>query len=415
MRKTIPFLILAALLALAGPASAEKCSIEEAPAATLLLPYFETDLVAPGLETIVSIRNADKNPVLANFIVWSDVGVPLFSFPIGLKPYASYDLSMRELLTEGRIPASYRGTFTDCGSQLPVPDIAPTLLQAIQEGVTGRPVVMLSGQCVGLSLPGRPNVAHGYVTIDVVKRCKAFYTPFDDFFEEYFNGKGAAKPRIVSDDNKLLGQSIFVDPSAGLTYPMAHAETLVHIEAYPTAFKKNDYTFYGRLVKWQGWDKREPLATNFAVGFGQGGVYGGTELFVWRDRRERVEDLKPFACASPPASLRQTAAVVFDEEGGHKNLSGVFFGAAAQRVDLVDSGLRPAPPVEGDFGWFFFNLGHRGGTPPTRDQRSVAQGWIVGLINSAATSTPIYTAGYHAMQLDSACRGKAENVTMPKP
>lgn len=393
MRQTFPSLILLALLALAGPASAAICDLDEVPAATLLLPYFETGLEGTGLDTIIAIRNAGPKPLLANMTVWSDVGAPVFSFPIGLMPYDSYDLSMREVLADGKIPPSHRGTFTDCGNLLPVPDIPSTLLQTIQDVLTGRPAPALGGLCLGLSLPGRSSVAHGYVTIDTVNRCKHFYDPMTSYFNEYFGVGAAAKRRIITDDNKLLGQSIFVD-STSPTHPMAHAEPLVHIEAGKTVDK--GYTFYGRLLNWKGEDRREPLATNFAVSFALGGVYGSTELFVWRDPRSFPPG--PFACSSPPFDLDEVAVVAFDEQGGFTNPPGDhFFGAAAQRVDLVDGGLRPPTPATGDFGWLFLNLN----LAPNR--KAVSQAWVIGLVNSAPTSEPIFTAGYEAVRFDSAC------------
>lgn len=410
MRHKVPILpILFLLSALAGPASAVTCDVDEVPAATLLLPYFETDLITPGLDTLLLIRNAGTAPLLANLTVWSDLGVPVFSFPIGLAKYDTYSLSLRDVLVNGKIPPSYRGTFKDCGTVLPLPDIPSDLLQGFQDALAGRPSPLLGGRCLGLSLPGRPNVAHGYVTIDTVNRCKFFYDPMTEYFKEYFAGLDKTKTRIIADTNKLLGQSIFVDPTSP-TYPMAHAEPLVHIEADKDI--DTGYTFYKRLVP-NGVDRREPLATNFAVSFAQGGVYGGTDLFVWRDPGQPVP--APFTCGSPPSPfpLDEAYVVAFDEQGGSTIPSdSPFFGAAAQRVDLVDSRLRPPPPPTGDFGWLFLNLNRA----PTRN--GISQAWVVGVVNSAATSDPIFTASYEAERLDSACttnRGKRTRARFNAP
>lgn len=399
-RATLPIVLLTALAIAAAPARATLCDLDEVPAATLLLPYFETNLAAPGLETIVVIRNADKNPVLANLVIWSDVGIPVLSFPIALKGFDSYDFSLYNLLTGGVLPASEPSTFPSCGGLLPVPTLTATLRTALQQSLTGQPVTVLGGLCQGLALTGRPTVAHGYITVDVVRQCTTLFPGQPSYFVN--GGKG-----IATNDNKLMGQSLFLDQAK----EMAHDEPMVHIEA--GTFSQGDYTFYGRLVSWSGDDEREPLATNFGIGFAHSGFYGTTDLFVWRDPR-RVQ--APFACATPPGKLTQTAAISIDEEGAITipPTAVAYFPAAAQRVDLVASGLRPAPPAAGDFGWFFFNLGHRLGTYPTAPQRLVAQGWVYGVTNSAPPP-PIYMGSFEATRLDSACRGKAKpNARQPR-
>ena len=69
-------LTVLALLASAAPVFADACSLENLPAATLLLPYFEVDLDNPaGLTTLFSINNASATAALANVVVWTDLGV----------------------------------------------------------------------------------------------------------------------------------------------------------------------------------------------------------------------------------------------------------------------------------------------------------------------------------------------------
>jgi hypothetical protein len=52
MKKLITCFALASLLALGGSAIADIGTIDDVPAATLLLPYFEVDLDGGGLTTL---------------------------------------------------------------------------------------------------------------------------------------------------------------------------------------------------------------------------------------------------------------------------------------------------------------------------------------------------------------------------
>ena len=79
---------VAALLALmsfaaARPVTAALCAIDGRPGATLLLPYFEVDLDhGDGPTTLFSVNNASATAVLANVVLWTDLGGPTFTFPL---------------------------------------------------------------------------------------------------------------------------------------------------------------------------------------------------------------------------------------------------------------------------------------------------------------------------------------------
>ena len=68
---------------------------------------------------------------------------------------------------------------------------------------------------------------------------------------------------------------------------------------------------------WTAADNREPLATNFAVRFLNGGIFdGGTDLLVWRDSKTNQ---KPFTCPAANGNpawypLGQEGIVIFDEQ-----------------------------------------------------------------------------------------------------
>src|SRR6476661_642555 len=99
MRNCAIVLLLAGLLA-SAPASAVICTIDEVPAATLLLPYFEVDLGNQwGNGTLFSVNNASATAVLAHVVVWSDLSVPVLDFNIYLTGYDVQTISLRDLFT----------------------------------------------------------------------------------------------------------------------------------------------------------------------------------------------------------------------------------------------------------------------------------------------------------------------------
>ena len=80
MKKTLlTCLAVVALFAVASPASAITCTVDQRPAATLLVPYFQVsydtdgNLITGGdaaRDTIVTIANASAAPMIAHVDVW---------------------------------------------------------------------------------------------------------------------------------------------------------------------------------------------------------------------------------------------------------------------------------------------------------------------------------------------------------
>jgi hypothetical protein len=131
--------MLLALAAVLVPSGAQGtiCTIDDVPAATLLLPYFEVDLNNPnGINTLFSINNASASAVLAHVVLWSDLSVPTFDFNIYLTGYDVQTVSIRDIFN-GTVPRtasagqdpgdtiSPKGTFSQdinfasCAGQLP--------------------------------------------------------------------------------------------------------------------------------------------------------------------------------------------------------------------------------------------------------------------------------------------------------
>lgn len=120
MKKVLVTLVaVATLAAFAGTASAVTCTIDHKPAATLLLPYFQTSVsnaggtIAPtafggglnGTDTLVTVVNASSAPTLAHVTVWNRRSVPVLDFNIGLTGFDVISWSMGGALT-GTLPVN---------------------------------------------------------------------------------------------------------------------------------------------------------------------------------------------------------------------------------------------------------------------------------------------------------------------
>ncbi len=99
-------LLLACLLVvLAAPAFAVIGTVDDVPAATLLLPYFEVDLDSTdGINTLMSINNASATAVLAHVVVWSDLSDHVLDFNVYLTGYDVQTISLRDIFVSGNLP-----------------------------------------------------------------------------------------------------------------------------------------------------------------------------------------------------------------------------------------------------------------------------------------------------------------------
>ena len=108
------FALMSALTA--GSAVAEICTIDDVPAATLLLPYFEVDLNdSNGVTTLFSVNNASASAAVAHVTVWTDLSVPVLDFDIYLTGFDVQTMNMRH---PQRHPAVDRRGFGRCGRRL---------------------------------------------------------------------------------------------------------------------------------------------------------------------------------------------------------------------------------------------------------------------------------------------------------
>ena len=386
MRRTVTFAALLALLVAPSPAPAVIGTIDNVPAATLLLPYFEVDPAATsarGVTTIVSVTNADKVAVLFNATIWTDAAVPVTSFNAYLTGYDTITMDLKDVLA-GALPAtgtvgqdpmdtiSPKGEFSQdinyasCAGYLPPPAPEASVVARWRAALTGKPDPE-SGLCSGFDQGD--GILRGYVTIDTVNSCVSPWFPSQPGYWS-----------TVTFQNFLFGSSLLLD--RGTT--RIHAAPLVAIEAatsHPeTGF--GQYTFYARYVNGDGTDHREPLATNFGaryVASGGTGAAHSTALIVWRDTKSNAS---PFECASTPPwfPLSQEGLFFFDEQEqaqiiSHPEVGPPFapFAMATQKV-VVDSSALPTSFARG---WLYLNVNHsRGNVAVPAEDPKAAQGWV---------------------------------------
>src|SRR6476659_6202901 len=93
----------------------DSCDISTAPAATLLLPYFEVDINAQqttAQTTLFTITNVTQIPQIAHVTVWTDLSYPVLDFNIFLTGYDVQGINLYDVIARGFV-ASTIGTSID--------------------------------------------------------------------------------------------------------------------------------------------------------------------------------------------------------------------------------------------------------------------------------------------------------------
>jgi hypothetical protein len=361
----------------------DVCAIQETPAATLLLPYFEVDLSTPyGKTTQVTVGDAMGTGGLVEAVVWTDLGVPIFSFDFYLNPYQDIRFDMRTIFESGILPSTTApASYPSCSGVLPPATIPSITLGAYQEAFLGQPSSFLGGNCGGRNLGD--TIARGYVTFDVVNYCTLEIQTDPGVW-------GAGGTGLFSDQNLLYGDFQYVTTSSGQT----EGHSLVHIVADSTNTNTSvagKYTFWGATNAFTAGDNREPLATIFAAKY----VPAGTSLIVWRDPKQIVG---AFKCGTLPPwyPLGQEGLYAISDSGTYSLLSTKPFPAVAQKV-VVGSSALPTPYSSG---WFYLDLNTTvsGLAEPPFDS-TVDQAWVMSSWNISSSAT----VGNVGVRYDSAC------------
>src|ERR1051325_213884 len=92
----------------------DTCDVAVAPAATLLLPYFEVDFNSPAQTaktTLFTIVNTSDLPQIAHVVVWTDWSYPALDFNIFLTGYDVQGINMYNIFARATIaPGATPGT-----------------------------------------------------------------------------------------------------------------------------------------------------------------------------------------------------------------------------------------------------------------------------------------------------------------
>src|SRR5262245_25551330 len=199
MRTLAVSVALLCLLATGGSVSAEIGTIDDVPAASLLLPYFEVDYAnLDGITTLISINNASASASLAHVTLWTDQGIPTLTFDIYLTGYDVQTLNLRDIFN-GILPLTadagadtsdtfspndgisnkgllsqdinFPGTTGPCGNAgtLYTSPLAAATVDGLRRAHTGLSSSLLGNLC-GSAKYG-DTIARGYVTIDSVTQC----------------------------------------------------------------------------------------------------------------------------------------------------------------------------------------------------------------------------------------------------
>ena len=438
MFRTSLLVVLLLLLTVlsAAPSQAEMCALDNVPAATLLLPYFEVDFDTPDcVTTLFTVNNASDAPTLAHVTLWTDWSQPTLDFDLFLTGYDVVTVNMRQIF-DGTLPVTadlltdpqdtisphgqnpiWDGAFPSCADFFPFtnPVLPAANLDRLINGHRGRPVAAGGGLCMGANYGDDDTLVRGYVTIDDVVRCSLEFASDPGYF-------GGADP-VASYDNQLWGDFFIVDPVSRF----AMGQPLVHIEAdegFNSGSTDSGATFYGRYTAPSGLDGREPLGSAWGVRYLNGGGFdGGTDLLVWRD--STTSDTAEFyTCGQGPSwvPLNETEVIAFDEQEDAVELCSPLAGGVVsppvpgndptcfpyetQRVSVGEGDL--APPF--DFGWMFLNLNINDvgviGDVDFGTNGDIAQSWV-GVAHSAQGR---FQVGLSAVQLSSACEDFSQSI-----
>ena len=84
----------------------DSCDIGVAPAATLLLPYFEVDFHSPSASartTLFTIVNTSALPQIAKITLWTDWAYPVITFSAYMTGYGVASMNLRDVFAAGTV------------------------------------------------------------------------------------------------------------------------------------------------------------------------------------------------------------------------------------------------------------------------------------------------------------------------
>jgi hypothetical protein len=421
----------------------DTCDIAVAPAATLLLPYFEVDFRSTStdaLNTIFTITNTSNIPQIAHVTVWTDWSFPVLDFNIFLTGYDVQGVNLIDLIGRGVIPptsitttrgslsasntagnVNFSGAAATTCANLPGP-IPENLRLAVQAALTTGDYSLIDPTCTE-QVGGTHANAIGYITVDVANNCSQTLPTT----ETYYTNE-------ILYDNVLIGDYQRINPSSA-TGNYAGGETMVHIRAIPEGgpagsdlniggafpYSNLPYTFYDRYVPelTPRVDRRQPLPGVFAARYINGGTGGfNTEFAIWREGVTGSELENPGDTCDDyvlNSALPYTEAVRFDEQENPTflvpecrvspciELEGTLPETSSTPVDDDGDGVFPpdTAATANLGGWMYLNL-HHGldeGTFAADRPFGASQNWV----NVRMTAEGRYGVDFDAAFLGNGC------------
>jgi hypothetical protein len=415
-RSAVPLMVLL----MAFPAIAQStrnnddsCDIGTAPAATLLVPYFEVDIASPvatARTVLISVTNVTAIPQIARLTFWTDWAYPVISLNLFLTGYDMQSINLYDVFAGGVLAPTSNGATpgelssansanpgflpsaaTNCSRGSMPTTLPPAVLRDLQDAFT-----LGDYPFCGTRVGGTHPDVIGYATIDVVADCTVTL-PTDEAYYE----------KELLFDNVLIGDYEVVDPAGNF----ATGEPMVHIRAIPEGGAAGaeiaaslPLTFYDRFSG--GRDRRQPLPSMFAARYIQGGATGfRTNFKIWREGITGAAA----ACSDyqQNARLETVEYIRFDERANPTTIyPQVLLGEFIHpQLVLPAAALAPStrtffPPLTtGDVaGWMYLNLdnaGHYKLTPRARP----AQNWVTVSMSAEGR----YATEQAAMPLGNGC------------
>lgn len=331
MKKTLmTCLAIVAVLAIASSAGAVTCTVDQRPAATLLVPYFQVSFDASGslvttgpgaVDTIVTIANASAAPMIAHVNVFDRYSVLQLDFNVALTGFDVQAMRMSDVIT-GLLPDTLDFNGKDACQRNSASNVYPNSNGFIRvkplAPATGQDNIQATTDYVGrFSLPGLVDAlrfdcttnandlnAIGYIVIDHVNYCN-LSDPTDPNY--YYRD-------AIGMENNLWGEIIFTSGTGIPTYAMSTVNMETDV-TFGNAAEQNPAvpvrTFYARywsasvdtppnacpncnqlnpendLLQTSPWnvgfgDQREPLGLNWASRWFDAGAALTTNFRVWR-------------------------------------------------------------------------------------------------------------------------------------
>jgi hypothetical protein len=387
----------------------DSCDIGVAPAATLLLPYFEVDFTNRTTTTLFTITNVTRFSQIAHVTVWTDWSYPVLDFNIFLTGYDVQAINVADVLGNATTapviasslgtgpttaqsplgPLSAGGTAAGAGTQVGNPNFTATincgnnpgglpaqLGTAVRTALTTgvyNPGGNFGAACVGIG--GSHTNAIGYITIDVAANCSQ-KLPTDS---SYYTTD-------ILFDNVLIGDYQQLGPSAAGAAASfdAGGNAMVHIRAVPEggaagnqAATNLPYTFYDRYTPAGNRvaDRRQPLPSTWAARYIQGGTGAfATNYKIWREGKTRGLPTCNSASTAANGAIPIGEIVRFDEHenpfisGGGPNCSPLEAcqgsTSTLPETSATNTTASVFPTLTGADvgGWMYLNLNNGGST-----------------------------------------------------